>query len=94
MKSVRPQGQGFSQGSLRSGRQNQKRGDLFNPSRLHLLQARKRVTAQSWQQPFVSRFLRFLLGRGFSILHERRWTFRNVSKKLVLGSEKFVPIDT
>jgi len=31
MKSVRPQGQGFSQGSQRSGRPNQKRDDLFNP---------------------------------------------------------------
>ncbi len=94
MKSVRPQGQGFSQGSQRSGGQTRSEAICLTPSRLHLRQARKRVTAQSWQQPFVSRFFPLLLCRGFSILLERRWTLAKVPKKLVLGSEKFVPIDT
>lgn len=58
MKSDRPQGQGFSQGSQRSGGQTRSEAICLTPSRLHLLQARKRVTAQSWQQPFVSRFSR------------------------------------
>jgi hypothetical protein len=94
MKSVRPQGQGFSQGSQRSGGQTRSEAICLTPSRLHLLQARKRVTAQFRQQPFVSRFSAHLLCRGFSIFLERRWALAKVPKKPVLGSEKFVPVDT
>ena len=91
MKSVRPQGQGFSQGSQRSGGQTRSEAICLTPSRLHLLQARKRVTAQSWQQPFV--FV-VLLCRALSILLERRWKLAKVPKKLVLGSEKLWAVDS
>src|SRR5258707_8455987 len=45
MKSTHPQGQRFSWRSHRSGRQNQKRSDLFNPFSIPLTSELPRVTA-------------------------------------------------
>jgi len=72
MKSTRPQGYRFSWRSHRSGRQTQKRSDLFNPFSIPSTSELRRVTARCLfgRRRFVSAFFRCSLVANFDVPKE------------------------
>ena len=93
MKSVRPQGQGFSQGSQRSGGQTRSAAIPLTPSRLHLLQVRtshRTVLAATHCFAILSR------SSFAAIFHPPRKTLHDgkSSEKLDLPPKKIIFIDT
>jgi hypothetical protein len=94
MKSTRPQGYRFSWRSHRSGRQTQKRRDLFNPFSIPSTSELRRVTALClFARPrFVSVFFRCSLVRISMSLKRRLKMAKVPNKRLV--SKNLIPLDT